>query len=89
MPSYYRRLFLNRDPHHSSAHLIARISEYGGTVELADCSRKINLDFDFSEEDGLWDNNLAKLDLLLTELKDFRKALVKAQRQRAKMLKGL
>lgn len=46
----YRRKFLNRERFHSGAHVVASIkgNEWGGiqgTVNLADCRRSIELDF--------------------------------------------
>ena len=78
---YYRRQFINRPGHHSTAFIHAvvdrsRVSdEYGGdtTLEISDCCRKISLSIDQDSEQAR-ENSLHKLDTLIESLVGFRRA---------------
>lgn len=58
--TFYRRVWLNRPRHHSSAHVIAHIGldcdaegrSVDAYLQIADCRRTIRLDFDLYDDDG-------------------------------------
>lgn len=82
---FYRRQFLNRARFHSSAHLIADIELDGdacygrvsASLRVADCSRHVELDFDYSRGDSKAEraNALRKAHLLAETTAAFAAAL--------------
>ena len=78
---FYRREFINRPGHHTTAFVYAVVEksrvndEYGGetTLEIADCNRKIYLSIDL-ESPLSRANSLHKLNTLIENLSGFRRA---------------
>ena len=60
---YYKRIFLNKEGQGSSSHIIAEVNEYRFRLQIADCSRSIEL---YNEIDSSEDRNNAvhKLSLI-------------------------
>jgi hypothetical protein len=84
---FYRRQFLNKPRHHSTALVLAEITEnttdYGDSkparywfdadITLSDCNRQINLDFNAHDEHSLR-NSLSKLKNLQKVITQFQQA---------------
>lgn len=78
---YYRREFINRPGHHSTAFIYAVVDrsratdEYNGEIslELSDCCRRVSLSIDIDCKESR-ENSLHKLDTLIEGLTGFRKA---------------
>lgn len=80
-----KRAMLNLPGHQSTASIVAEIvREAGGwheaTFDISDCDRKISLSFGLSA--GSMENNLYKVDTIIDAAKTFRRALVKAHKER-------
>lgn len=77
--------FLNQ-PRHGREACIAwdvqgDVSGWGGFIAITDCSKRVSLDLDVSDEDG-YENSLYKVDRLLKELHACRTALVDERARR-------
>lgn len=85
------REWLNLEGHHGNAYITATVPEVpedrqldgywlpyisGGSIDIADCNRRISLSFDIGDDDGATENSLYKLDLLLSTLQEFREHLL-------------
>jgi len=76
------REFLNLPGHESSAHIIAQVVDTRGqkypsmdiVLDIADCSRKIGLNFYMHDEETA-KNAMHKINLLIDQLNEFRKHL--------------
>ena len=78
---------LNLPGHHSTAAIAAEVVTTGpgrydtnAFVQISDCDRRIALDFCLHDADE-HENNLYKVDTLISSLRTFRRALVKAQKR--------
>lgn len=79
---YYRREFLNSPGFHSTAFILATVERTRPrdagcayvTFELSDCWRKLSLSID-SDDPETRANDLAKLDLVIETLMQFRRAV--------------
>lgn len=73
-----RRVWLNSDPT-LPAFVAWRVGSYSKQLTLADCTRRITLDFDFDDdEDAQRARAFNKLDRLIGELQKFRAAMEEA-----------
>lgn len=87
---YYQRQFLNREGHYGLAAFMASIEEpdeYGlyATVNVSDCNRNITLDFNGGNQEE-FDNNVEKLDKLISSLQEFRRSYKKATRKALRLV---
>lgn len=85
---FYLRKWLNKPGHHSTAFVFAAIEDSDNTYsdvafKIADCDRQISLDFYAGNKRELT-NALAKIDLLVDSLQQFREALIAHQADVAK-----
>lgn len=76
---WYARDVVNEPGYNGGAYVIASVEEgdvyYSACkVEIADCSRRVSLSFDAT--DNGFDNSLRKIDILLTTLTAFRAAFL-------------
>lgn len=75
------RALLNLPGHQSTAAIVAEIDGEGSvsypdyTFQISDCTRSIDLDLDFRNAEER-ENNLYKLDTMISVLKEFRKGVV-------------
>ena len=93
MPNPYKarvdvRRFLNLPGFHGSAYVVAYVEDTSGRegnphprviLEIADCSERINLEFELDSELDV-ENSLHKVDVLLAALSEFRAGLVEEAR---------
>ncbi len=80
---YFRREFLNRKKHGSSAHVIAEIAaNQSGSLLFADCSRQIRLDFNLYNA-AERKNAIFKAELLAKITADFRDQVREAAKRAA------
>ena len=91
------RRFLNRPGHHRGAYIVARVPDvdscrargclhtwcYDAVLDIADCSRVVQLDFDM-ETAVQRRNAIAKANLLVDVITQFRDALVVSAEQVAR-----
>ena len=83
------RALLNLPGHESTAAIVAEITrpsaEYPDiTLVISDCSRVIHLSFDRGGTPDERENNLYKVDTLISVLREFRKGLVTMHRLQEK-----
>lgn len=77
---------LNKPGFHSVAAMSHEVNvgnaSISAGIDLSDCTRSINLDFNVYSNDPTKDfeNNLFKINTLIRELEDFRKNLIKGQK---------
>ena len=71
------RALLNMPGFHSTAAIVAEMSpgEVYPNVQISDCTRQINLEFDVTDADN-YENSLHKIDALLSNLGKCKRALV-------------
>ena len=68
---FYKRAFLNRKGHHTTAHILGEVSVWGkdehssveGSLSIADCSRQINISIDTYTKNDL-NNSIRKLKII-------------------------
>lgn len=75
--TFHRRTFLNADPSTHTSYVLAEVesSQWGtNLLIIADCKRCVQLEFFLGNAEGR-EQGLAKIDLLLDVLNDFRQAL--------------
>ena len=87
-PRYYARKFLNRKRHHAGAYVLAEVprTRAGGgpedlswsTLEIADCSRRVSLDFPLERHERA--NSVRKAYLLAEVVRRFADALAEEAR---------
>jgi hypothetical protein len=83
------RALLNLPGHQSTACIVAEIdletdrSYPDYTFKISDCDRSISLDFNFNSE-AERENNLYKIDTLISVIREFRKGIVKMNKKREK-----
>jgi len=82
---------LNLPGHHSTAAIVAEVVQTGdgkysteAYLQISDCDRRIRLDFCIHDLDD-HENNLHKIDTLISSLRSFRRAVVKAQKRAVAM----
>jgi len=82
---YYRRRWLNKPGHESTAFVYATIDKgyLDGDITIADCTRQITLSF-YANNKKAYKNNLKKLDRLIGTLVEFREAYVKHYEEKCK-----
>lgn len=68
------RALLNLPGHHSTAAVVAEVrNEHTCFVQISDCQRAVNLEFDMYSQDD-YANGVFKIDTLIATLTTFRKA---------------
>lgn len=83
---YYKREFLNSPGRNGGAYILAEVGNVqkanpnyifcSADIEIADCTRRVVLTFDVDGKKEYFDNDLKKVDLLITTLQEFRVAMV-------------
>jgi len=95
MPNPYKarvdvRRFLNLPGFHGGAYVVAYVEDTSGRalnphpriiLEIADCSNRINLEFELDSELDV-ENSLHKVDTLVAALTEFRAGLIEEARLR-------